>query len=180
MDPEYVVRSTVTRTESRLRKAADTVVVLFVSALLVFLLFRFVLVPAQVTNPEVTELKEGELVLVDRISKYVSEYGLGDVLQIKTEDGSRILRLAARGGSTYEVRDGKAYLSGALIDESAYGGSWEGMTGLVASVPEGSFLVLPDNREGIGDLSEYIVPFSGVYGKLRLRIMPVSRISLFS
>ncbi len=180
MDPEYTVRSTVTRTESRLRKAADTVVVLLVSAILVFLLFRFVLVPSGVGKAEVSELREGELVLVDRVSKYLREYELGDVLEVKTDEGTRLLRFAAEGGETYEVRNGRAYISGALSDESGYGGSWGDADGLFAEIPEGSVLLLPDNRDGIEDLSLYIVPFSSVTGKLRLRIMPLARITLFS
>lgn len=180
MNPEYTVRSTVTRTESRLRKAADTVVVLLASALLVFLLFKFVLVPAGVKKAEVSELKDGELVLVDRVSKFVFEYELGDVLEVGTESGTRMLRLAALGGSTYEVRGGRAYISGALADESAYGGSWEENAGLSVDIPEGSLLLLPDNRDGVTDLNEYVVPFSSVIGEVRIRIMPIERIALFS
>ena len=180
MDPEYTVRSTVTRTESRLRKAADAVVVLLISALLVFLLFRFVLVPSDYEKAEVSELRDGELVLVDRVSKYFREYELGDMIEFRTDEGVRILRLAALGGTSYEVRDGNAYISGALADESAYGGSWGNRTGLYAEIPEGSVLLLPDSREDVSDLSACVVPFSSLTGKARLRIMPLDRITLFS
>ena len=177
---EYTVRSTVTRTESRLRKAADIAIVALISAVLVFVLFRFVLVPYEVTDPGVSELREGEMVLVDRFSLFVSEYELGDLLRIRTPEGEAFLRVAAKGGSTYKVVNGRAYLDGSLIDESGYGGDWGGADGLSVAVPEGFLLLLPDSRGEATDLGAGLVSYSDIIGEVRFRIMPFGRIAVFS
>lgn len=180
MTPQYTVRSTVTKTESRIRKAADITAVILISALLVFLLFRFVLVPAEVTDNTVSDLGEGEVVLVDRISKFFSDYELGDVLRAETAEGRLMLRVAAKAGMRYEVVNGRAYLDGALVEESAYGGSWSEETELSVTVPEGSLLLLPDDRANVSELEGFTVPYSNVLGEVRVRILPLGRIVLFS
>lgn len=176
---EYTVRSTYTRTDSYLWRAADAAVVIVISVLLVFMLFRFVIVPCEVGSDSVFEIKEGDVVLVDRVSRFIVDYELGDVLNARTEEGSFFLRYAAGSGQEYTVRNGKAYLDGALIDESAYGGSWEGSDDFTLTIPEGSLLLLPDNRSGVIDPERFVIPFSEIYGALRFLILPFDRVRLF-
>lgn len=173
---EYTVRSTYTRTDSHLWRAADAAVVLVISVLLAFLLFRFVFVPCEVGANSVVEMREGDVVLVDRVSRFIVDYDLGDVLSAKTEEGSFFLRYAACAGQEYTVRNGRAYLDGALIDESAYGGSWSEGVDFSVTVPEGSLLLLPDNRTGITDPENFVVPYSDVYGAARFLILPFDRV----
>ena len=177
---EYTVRSTYTRTDSRLRRAADIAVVLLVSALLVFCLFRLVLVPLEVTENSVRELKKGDLALVDRVSKYFADYSLGDILEVRGEDGTEFLgRVAAKAGDTYSVVNGKAYLNGSLIEESEYGGAWSSYKDLEIEVPEDSLLILPDDRGGIYDLSPRIFTYKDVRGEARFLILPFGRFAMF-
>ena len=68
--------------------------------------------------------EEGDLLLVDRVSKFVSDYSVGDVVRADTGSGWALYRVAALGGSTYTVRGGNAYLDSALLDESAYSEVW--------------------------------------------------------
>lgn len=177
---EYTVRSTYTKTDSRLRKAADTAVILILSAAFVFVLFKFILVPSRVPAGGVSEFSGGEIVLVDRISRYFREYDLGDVLKTAAGEGGSFRRVAAKSGDLYEVRNGKAYLNGALIDESAYGGSWEGARDMSCTVPEGCLLLLPDQRGEELELEEHIVPYSGIEGEARFLIRPLKRFTMFS
>ena len=177
---EYVVRSTYTRTDSRLRRAADVAVVLRASVLLVFCLFRFVLVPQEVETVTVKELKKGDLALVDRVSKFFADYELGDVLFVRLGDGGEyFLRASAKAGDTYSVVNGKAYLNGSLVEESAYGGTWSMYVNLEITVPEGSLLVLPDDRSGLYDLTEMTVSYKDVKGEVRFLILPFTRFALF-
>lgn len=176
---EYTVRSTYTRTDSYLWRAADAAVVLVISVLLAFLLFRFVFVPCEVSSKSVAEMSEGDVVLVDRVSRFIVDYEIGDVLNARTEEGSFFLRCAAGAGQEYTVRNGKAYLDGALIDESAYGGSWDVGADFTVKVPEGSLLLLPDDRTGIADLSGFVVPYADVYGAARLLVLPFNRVRAF-
>lgn len=172
---EYTLRSTYTGRSSRLRRAADIALVILISAFLVFVLFRFMLVPKEVGLSLVGGVEEGELVLVDRVSKYVLDYGIGDIL----DTGSGFLRLAARGGDTYIVRNGHAYLNGAYLDESAYSAGWEDGIFIVLTVPEGSLLLLPDSREGLSSLDDFVLPASEVGGELRFRLLPFNKLNLY-
>lgn len=176
---EYTVRSTYTRADSAARRAADIAVILMLCMLLVFVLFRFVLVPAAVTDPAVSGLSDGDVVLVDRVSGFIADYSAGDIVRVKLGGEYVFYRVAALGGQSYLVRNGKAYIDGELIDESAYGGSWPQGTELSADVPEDSLLLLPDVRGDIEELSPFTVPYSSVWGEVRFRVSPLRRIAFF-
>lgn len=176
---EYVVRSSVTHAESAAGRAADVIVVLFLCAAIVLAVFRFVWVPVVTAEPPVSGLEDGELVLVDRLSKFFAEYSAGDVVRADIGDGMNMYRVAAVGGSHVTVRGGRLYVNGGLLDESAYA---EGLSELVDAefdVPEHSVLLLPDERAGVTDPASGILRAGEVYGKLRFRIYPFSRIAIF-
>lgn len=176
---EYRVRSTVTRTRSALRRAADIAVILLICLALVFALFKLVLVPVSAEGSLVSDIEEGELILVDRVSKFISDYTEGDIVRVNRGRGFELLRVAAGGGSEYSVRGGKAYLNGSLIDESAYSAGWGEEAEFSVSVPSDSLLLLPDSRDGIESLEESIVRCAAVYGEVRVRLHPISRLNIF-
>ena len=176
---EYTVRSTYTHAESAARRAADIAVILIFCALLVFVLFRFVLTPAVAESPAVNGFSEGEVLLVDRVSGFVIDYSVGDVVRAKIGGEYKLLRVAAKGGSTYLVRNGKAYLDGALIDESEYGGVWKRGADMETTVPEESLLLLPDDRAGVASLEEQILQYDAVFGEVRFRVSPIKRAAFF-
>lgn len=176
---EYKVRSTYTKARSAARRAADIAVILLICAALVFAVFKLVLVPFSVENSLVKDLEEGQLILVDRVSKFISDYKAGDIVRINRGRGFELIRVAAGGGSRYEVRGGRAYLDGCLIDESAYSEGWGEDAEFYISVPEDSLLLLPDSREGIDSLEGFTVRCAEVFGEVRLRIHPLKKLNLF-
>ena len=175
---KYYVRSTYTGTDSRLRRAADIAVTILVCAALVFLLFRFVLVPFEVGENSAAELEKGDIVLVDRVSRFVFRLDRGDLLRADLGGGSAFLRLAALEGETYTVRNGKAYIDDSLLDEASYGGSWAPYLNISITVPEGSVLLLPDSRTGVFSLDGYIASYPQIYGKVRFIVSPLNRFAL--
>ena len=176
---EYRVRSTRTGAGSRLRRAADIAVITAFSLLLVFLLFKFILVPVRVSDGGVSELAEGDIVLVDRVSNFVSDYSAGDLVRADLGGGYSIYRLAAKEGASYLVRNGRAYLNGAFIDESAYSAGWPQETELSVKVPADCVLLLPDNREGLSSAEGFIIPYNSIYGEVRFRVSPLKRLAIF-
>lgn len=176
---EYTVRSTYTKTRSRLRRAADITVIVLFSLLLVFVLFRFVLVPVSVKSTGVNEIEEGELILCDRVSKFLVDYAPGDIVRAETEDGYKLLRVAAKGGSVYSVRGGVTYLNGVMIDESAYSSGWPEEAEFEIRVPVDKLLLFPDDRAGISEPAKCLVSQSRVYGEVRFRISPIKRLAFF-
>ena len=176
---EYTVRSTYTKTRSGLRRAADILVIVLFSLLLVFVLFRFVLVPVSVESSDVKEITAGELILCDRVSKYLVDYAPGDIVRAETEGGARFLRVAAKGGSVYSVRGGTAYLDGAMIDESAYSPGWAEDVEFEIRVPDDKLLLFPDERSGIMEPGAFLVSQSRVFGEVRFRISPIKKLAFF-
>ncbi|MCR5808940.1 MAG: S26 family signal peptidase [Clostridiales bacterium] len=176
---EYTLRSTYTRTSSVLRRAADIVVILVICALLVFLLFKFILVPARAEAPRVSSVEDGELLLVDRFSRFLFDYSVGDLVLAEQDGEKAVLRVAAKAGSTYTVRDGLAYIDGALIDESEYSEGWGGFPDFEIVVPESSLLLLPDDRTELSSAEECVVPYRDITGEVRFRVSPLKRLSFF-
>lgn len=175
---EYTVRSTRTKRGSAARRAADIAVVLLLCVGLVAFLFCVVLIPVRVGVSSVSELESGDLLLVDRISRFISDYSIGDIVRAETEAGDGIYRVAAPGGSYYLVRNGKAYLNGAYVEEE-YSSGWPYNLEISFSVPEDQILLLPDDRTGITELSGWSIPYNSVYGEVRFRISPIKKLALF-
>lgn len=176
---EYTLRSTRTHRASALRRAADILVILLLCAGLLVLLFKVLLVPVTVERALTSELEEGDLVLVDRFSRYISDYKLGDIVSASPEAGEGQYRVAALGGQTYLVSGAKAYLDGGLIDESGYSAGWPEGAELSFEVPEDCVLLLPDFRDGISDLAPYSVLYNDIYGEVRVRVAPITKLALF-
>ena len=165
---DYVVRSTYTHAESSARRAADVILILLLCAGALFVLFRFM-----------RDLKDGELVIIDRVSKYFAEYAPGDIVRADIGGGMNAYRVAAKGECEALVRDGRLYINGGLLDESEYASGWSESSELYCYVPYNCVLLLPDDRSGVDSLETCVVPIGEVYGKLRLRVYPFDRISLF-
>ena len=176
---DYVVRSTYTHAESSARRAADVILILLLCAGALFVLFRFMYVPVAAKDPQVRDLKDGELVIIDRVSKYFAEYAPGDIVRADIGGGMNAYRVAAKGECEALVRDGRLYINGGLLDESEYASGWSESSELYCYVPYNCVLLLPDDRSGVDSLETCVLPMGEVYGKLRLRVYPFDRISLF-
>lgn len=177
---DYVVRSTVTHAESAARRAADVIIIIMLCAAAVFVFFRLVWVPVATADPCVTGLENGELLIVDRVSKYFAAYETGDIVRAEVSGALNAYRVAAPGGSSVLVRGGKLYVNNALMDDSAYAGGWREDIELACSVPENCLLLLPDDRSGVTSLNDFVVPAGAVFGKVRLRLYPFGRIAIFN
>lgn len=168
-----------THGESAARRAADVIIILMLCAAAVFILFKLILVPVATNDPQVSALDSGELVIVDRVSKYFSEYAPGDIVRAKVGGSMNAYRVAAPQGSSVAVRGGRLYVNGGLMDDSAYAGGWQSDIDIGCEVPYGSLLLLPDDRSGVTELDSYVVPIGSIYGKLRFRIYPFSKFNMF-
>lgn len=176
---DYVVRSSVTHAESAARRAADVILVLFICAAAVFVLFRLVWVPVVTADPPIGELGDGEVVLVDRLSKFFKEYEAGDIVRADIGDGMNMYRVVACGEAEVVIRGGQIYINGGLLDESGYASGMAGFKDAEFTVPYGSALLLPDERAGVSDPASCILQEGEIYGKLRFRIYPFGRLAIF-
>ncbi len=176
---KYVVRSTNNKREAVAFKAADAIIITLVCLGLIALIFLFILRPVSVMSPTVKDLNDNELVLVDRLSKYIFPIKRGDIVRVDIEGGYNEYRVIALSGEAIIVRDGKTYINNAFCDEAAYADAWDTEKDMTYTVPQGMVLVLSDDRSGVDNLQAFAVEKASIYGVLRMRIYPISSINIF-
>ena len=127
-------------------------------------------------------LNSGEVVLCDRIGKFIRMPERGDIVLFSTQDGHFIKRIVGMPGETVEIVEGRVFINNIPLDESSYAVNYVGDMPPV-EVPAGSVFLLGDNREEMYDsrLSTVgCIPFARIQAVLRLRVSPFSRITYFS
>jgi signal peptidase I len=112
-------------------------------------------------------LQEGEYVIIDKLSYYLSDPERGDVIVLHfPNDRSRdfIKRVMGVPGDHIEIGDGLVRINGTVLDEPyinadpSYNGTWD--------VPEDSYFVLGDNRNNSSDSHNWsFLPRDDVVGK---------------
>lgn len=109
----------------------------------------------------------------------------GDVVVFKSpveQDKLYIKRIIATPGDTVKVQDGRVYLNGTLLDESAYlqpdvmtygGAAFQ--DGVDQRVPEGAVVVMGDNRPNSSDSRAFgFLDKSKLIGKSVVRVWPLN------
>ncbi len=156
------------------------------AVLQVFLVQAFS-IPSRSMEPT---LSVGDRVVVYKLGYRWGDIGRGDVVVFDNPSGGAgdddlIKRVVALGGETFELRDGRVYIDGRALDEpylKSAGASYpkQPMHGCVNAaspemciVPEGSVLVLGDNRQSSRD-SRYFGPIDTdtVIGRAFLKYWP--------
>lgn len=176
MTSQFRVRSSERR--RGLHRFGDWLASLLICLGLTVILFFVVLHPYAISGDWFRELKRDEIVLVDRVSKYFFDFERGDII---VYGGDTFGRIIAFEGEQLTVRGGHAYIGGAYLDESAYGGVFDEQLELSLSIPEGCVLVMPDARGTVDERSieKYIINKSGISGEVRICIFPIKRIRIF-
>lgn len=127
-------------------------------------------------------LHEKDRLFANKISLYFSSLSKGDIVIIEAPDSPKkdyIKRIIALEGDTVEIKSGKVYVNGNLLEEDylekdsythVYDkGYWE--------IPEGHIFVLGDNRdEGASKDSRYFgyIPEESVKGITGFRYFPIN------
>ena len=156
---------------------------ILVTIALLCLVFFIWLAPLKIVDESMSpELNSGEMVLCDRIGKYISLPERGDIVLFSTADGIFIKRIIALPGETVELVEGHVFINSIPLDESSYSVNYVGdMPPL--EVPSGSVFLLGDNREEMYDSrlsSVGCIPYDRIQAVLRLRISPFAKITYFS
>ncbi|HBQ65106.1 MAG TPA: signal peptidase I [Clostridiales bacterium] len=143
-------------------------------------------------------LKEGDVVIVDKLTPRLTGYHRGDIVTIADAHPALqgevlIKRLIAMGGDTLEFYEGKVILNGLELKESYLAGvstappgtpplSPENKGYYRVRVPEGMVYVMGDNRQTGGSFDSRDfgpVPARNITSRAFIRIYPLSRIQVF-
>ena len=140
-------------------------------------------------------LKDGEILLLSKISYKLHDLERFDVVVIK-EDDWIIKRVIGLPGDNVSYKDNELYINDKLVeDKHADGltkdfdlddiwiaGEMEGKTNFkepFETIPEGYYLVLGDNREISKDSrSVGLIPMEEIKGKAVVRFWPLTKISM--
>jgi len=147
------------------------------------LVFFVWLAPLRIVDQSMApELNSGEVVLCDRLGKFIRMPERGDIVLFSTSDGLFIKRIVGMPGETVEIVAGHVFINSIPLDESSYTVNYVGDMPPV-DVPAGCVFLLGDNREEMYDSrleSVGCVSFEHIEAVLRLRVSPFNRITYFS
>ena len=132
-------------------------------------------------------LEQNDRVLVSKLDYRFGTPQRGDIVVFNPPTDSTIpyvKRVIAVGGDTIDLRDGKVYVNGKLIEYAQTRG--QPTTPQAATirfpftVPEGAIFVLGDNRQSSSDSRTFgSVPVGNIIGKVILRFWPFDRLVFF-
>ncbi len=124
------------------------------------------------------ELLDGERILVNKFLYRFGDIERGDVVVFwypEDPELSFIKRVVGLPGETVEVRNGKVYVDGILIDEPYVNVDNADRRSFASQeIRPGHYFVLGDNRRGSNDSRSWgLVPERYIYGKAFVRIWPL-------
>lgn len=126
-------------------------------------------------------LENGQQLIVSRVAYYVHAPQRGDILTLNPPVKSTrpfVKRVIGLPGETVDIKKGKVYIDGVLLDEPYIEESFTYSMAAV-TIPEGEYFVLGDNRD-ISEDSHIFGPISrkSIIGKAWLSVWPFDRFGL--
>ncbi len=164
---------------------ASFFILIAVTLVAVLALRLFIITPMRVDGSSMLPaLEDKERMLVEKVSYWFNEPQRGDIVvcYYPGSEISRVKRVIGLPGETIEVRGGKVYVNGALLDESSY---WNGYIYFdygPFQVPEGQVFVMGDNRNDSKDSrnpSVGPIPFNRVAGRAIGVVWPIKKARMF-
>ena len=151
----------------------------------VAVIYLFILSPHEVIGRSMEPTYfESEFLLADKVSYFVRKPKQGEVVIFEyDENHDYIKRIIAIPGDTVEVRSGKVYVNGEMLDETEYldnsvntaNGNYF-TSGRTVTVPEGTVIAFGDNRPHSSDSRNFgPIDVGKLKGRVIWRVTPLSR-----
>lgn len=158
------------------------------TVLLTVALQAFIAQPYRVEHTSMLDtLREGQLLLVDKLGPRITGYARGDIVVFQPPPGASqsgapfIKRVIGLPGDRIDLVGGRVQVNGVALDESAY--TYEGQPTLPTGtldhwlVPQGSLFVMGDHRADSTDSRAAAlgpIPESSVIGRAVVRYWPLT------
>ena len=157
-----------------------------IAAALVFLLKEFVIINAFIPSGSMENtIMPGDRVIGNRLAYLSEEPERGDiVIFLYPDDESQLFvkRIIGLPGESVVIEDAKVYIEGVLLDEPYLKEEWQiGNDAYTFEIPEGSYLVLGDNRNNSKDARYWentYVEADKILGEAVFRYWPFSSIGM--
>jgi signal peptidase I len=152
----------------------------------VFLIAMYVVSFQQVIGPSMQNtLLEDDVVVLNKLVYRYRDLERGEIVVIKHDDKYLIKRVIGLPGETVEFKDNKLYINNEAYVEtytSSDSRDWSlSDINVDGSIPEGSYLVLGDNRSDSMDGRDFgLITKDEVIGKVILRIYPLNSIQIMN
>ncbi len=190
---------------------SDVVLNIVIIVGVVMLIRTFLVSPFQVKgNSMVSTLEDGEYIIINKLAYFLDEPQRGDIAVLVPPNEERrhyVKRIIGVPGDTVMIRNGKVYLqtegqeeyielSEPYLNERNADHTFNHPTGngnsespAIYEVPEGSYFVLGDNRQGSSDSRSFkdlegndqpFVEGSRVKGRVWFILLPLSKIQAFA
>lgn len=162
---------------------AELALVIFIAFLIVFFCFEKTIVVGDSMSPTLDNAQE---VIINRVAYQILSPGRNDIVAFKMTDTQEhdyysIRRVVGLPGETVQIKDGKVYINGAVLDEKYEMTAMEnaGIASTSIKLGEGEYFVLGDNRNQSED-SRYAsmgnINKSDIVGKVILKMSPLAMI----
>jgi signal peptidase I len=155
-----------------LREVLETIIL----TLLIFFVIQLVVRQFRVVGSSMEpNLHDGQHLIIDKLSYRLHSPERGDIVVFHfPHDPSRdyIKRVIGLPGETVEIREGRVYVNGKLLEEP-YPVNPGSYSSQAVEVPEGSLFVLGDNRNNSSDSHSWgTLPESQIVGKAQVSYWP--------
>lgn len=141
---------------SVIREIVSWILTIGAAVLIAICLNRFVLINAEIPSGSMENtIMTGDKIIGFRLAYAFSEPDRGDIIIFRNPDNESenyVKRVIGLPGETVIIEEGRIYIDGELLEEDYLKEDWIIATGPYRfEVPEGSYLVLGDNRNNSYD-----------------------------
>ena len=167
---------------SVIREIISWILYLSSAVIIALMINRFIIVNAYIPTESMSRtIEPKDRVLASRLHYKFYEPQRGDIVVFRYPDNEEVLyvkRIIGLPGDTVEVKEGKVFINGEVIDEPYLKEATPGEWGPY-EVPEGKYFMMGDNRDNSLD-SRYwtntYVEKEKIIGKVFLRYFPKPKI----